>query len=46
MEDVLEAYRLPYDPAFPVVCVDESNKQLVDLVRLPIPAKPGESLSA
>jgi hypothetical protein len=44
MEDVLEVYHLPYDPAFPVVCMDESNKQLVDHVSLPIAAKPGSPL--
>jgi hypothetical protein len=44
MENVLEVYQLPYDPAFPVVCMDESNKQLVDHVREPIPALPGNPL--
>jgi hypothetical protein len=34
MEDVFEVYHLPYDTDFPVVCLDESNKQLVDHVRL------------
>jgi len=29
MEDVLEVYRLPHDPRFPVVCMDESSKQRV-----------------
>ena len=29
MEDVLEVYHLPYDPDYPVVCMDESSKQLV-----------------
>jgi len=42
MEDVLNVYRLPYDPLFPVVCMDESSKQLVGEVRAPIPAKPGQ----
>ena len=42
MEDVLEVYHRPYDPAYPVVCMDESNKQLVaDIVR-PIPCAPGK----
>jgi len=41
MEDVLTVYQLPYDPCFPVVCMDESNKQLVGEVRAPIPAAPG-----
>ena len=42
MEDVLEVYHLPYDPDFPVVCMDESCKQLVGEVRTPIPCKPGK----
>ena len=42
MEDVLEVYHLPYDPAYPVVCMDESSKQLVGEVHDPIPCKPGQ----
>lgn len=42
MEDLLEVYHLPYDPDFPVVCMDESCKQLVGEVRTPIPCKPGQ----
>ncbi len=41
MEDVLDLYEEPYDPARPVVCFDESPKQLVAEVREPLPAKPG-----
>jgi hypothetical protein len=41
MEDVLEVYRLPRDPARPVVCLDETSKQLVAETRAPITAKPG-----
>jgi hypothetical protein len=41
MEDVLEVYHLPYDPNFPVVCMDESCKQLIGEVRDPIPSIPG-----
>jgi hypothetical protein len=41
MEDVLTIYQLPYDPLFPVVCMDESNKQLIGEVHAPIPAAPG-----
>lgn len=41
MEDVLEVYRLPHDPRFPVVCMDESSKQMVGEVSPPIPAAPG-----
>ena len=29
MEDVLEVYQRPYDPLRPVVCIDETNKQLI-----------------
>lgn len=41
MEDVLEVYQLPYDPDFPVVCMDESSKQLVGEVAASIPMAPG-----
>ena len=41
MEDVLEVYQRPHDPAFPVVCVDETSKQLIAETRVPIAAKPG-----
>lgn len=42
MEDVLEVYARPYDPARPVVCLDETSKQLVAHSREPLPARPGE----
>jgi len=42
MEDVLEVYHLPFDPDYPVVCMDESSKQLIGEVRDPIPCKPGQ----
>lgn len=41
MEDILSVYRRPYDPRYPLVCMDETNKQLIKEVRTPIPAKPG-----
>jgi len=41
MEDVLEVYHLPYDSEYPVVCMDESSKQLIGEIRTPIPCKPG-----
>ena len=41
MEDVLETYKLPYDRRFPVVCMDETSKQLVGEVRPPEEAEPG-----
>ena len=43
MEDVLRVYEQPYDPDRPVVCMDESCKQLVGEVREPIPMAPGQS---
>ena len=39
MEDVLTVYKQPYDPLRPVVCLDETNRQLIEERR--IPAKPG-----
>lgn len=44
MEDVLEVYHLPYDPDYPVVCMDESSKQLIGEVHTPIAGKPGQPL--
>ena len=41
MEDVLETYELPYDPAQPVVCLDEKPVTLHADVRPPTPAAPG-----
>src|SRR5437667_8704227 len=41
MEDTLGLYERPYDPAQPVVCLDEKPISLHDDVRPPIPAKPG-----
>jgi hypothetical protein len=41
MEDVLDTYRKPYDPARPVVCVDEAGKQLIGEVRQPLPVRVG-----
>lgn len=42
MEDVLALYHEPYDPRFPMICFDESNKQLIKETRRPLPAKPGQ----
>lgn len=39
MEDVLDVYQCPYDLRRPVVCIDETNKQLIKEERLP--CKPG-----
>ena len=41
MEDVLEVYQRPHNPQAPVVCLDESSKQLITETRVPIPAKRG-----
>jgi transposase len=41
MEDVLELYAEPADPARPVVCFDETPRQLIGEVRVPVPAEPG-----
>jgi hypothetical protein len=43
MEDVLEVYHRPHDPARPVVCLDETSKQLITETRVPIAGKPGRS---
>jgi DDE superfamily endonuclease len=42
MEDVLDLYAEPYDAARPVVCFDESPKQLIAEVRQPLPLEPGQ----
>jgi hypothetical protein len=41
MEDVLNVYHRPYDPHRPVVCLDETSKQLIGEVREPLPPAPG-----
>jgi len=41
MEKVLEVYKRPYNAKRPVVCMDESPKQLIGETRIPIAAKPG-----
>jgi len=41
MEDVLDLYHVPYDPNFPYVCFDESNKQLVAEKRSAVEPEPG-----
>jgi hypothetical protein len=39
VEDVLEVYQGPHDPQHPLVCLDETSKQLIIETRAPIPAK-------
>jgi len=41
MEEVLDVYHRPRDPACPLVCLDETSKQLIQETRVPIPARPG-----
>jgi transposase len=41
MEDVLELYAEPPDPKRPVVCFDETPRQLIGESRVPVAAKPG-----
>lgn len=43
MENVLEVYHRPYDPKRPVVCMDETSKQLVKETRVPQPPRPGQA---
>ncbi len=42
MEDVLEVYKRPYDAKRPVVCLDETSKQLIGEVAKPMLAAPGQ----
>ncbi len=41
MEDVLETYKLPYDPLRPVVCLDETSRQLIEELHIPA-TQPGQ----
>lgn len=43
MEDVLEVYKRLPDPKRPVVCMDETSKQLIGEIRVPQPPRPGEA---
>ncbi len=43
MEAVLDVYQRPYDPLYPVVCMDETSVQCIKEVRPPIVATPGQS---
>ena len=42
MEMVLDVYKRPFDPQNPVVCMDESPKQLIAETRIPVPCSPGK----
>jgi hypothetical protein len=41
MEDVLDVYQRPEDPRRPVVCLDETSRQVLADVRAPLPPTPG-----
>lgn len=42
MEKVLDVYRRPYDASRPLVCMDETPRQLIGHTRSPVAAKPGQ----
>lgn len=42
MEDILDLYKRPYNPQFPLVCLDETSKQLVKSKKESIPIKAGQ----
>ena len=44
MEDVLDVYEQPYNGLEPVVCFDESSKQLIAEVRAPSGPQPGQAV--
>ena len=44
MEDVLEVYKRPYDPLRPVVCLDETSKQLIGETHEPVPTAEGQPM--
>jgi hypothetical protein len=43
MEDVLDVYQRPVDPTQPVVCLDETSRQVVAETRAPLPMAPGQA---
>ncbi len=44
MEHILDLYELPYNPLRPMICFDETSKQLIAETRIPLPASPGHVL--
>jgi transposase len=44
MEDILDLYAQPLDEQHPLVCMDETSKQLLGEVREPLPLQPGQPL--
>lgn len=43
MEDVLDVYQRPHDPSRPLICMDETSKQLLGEIRTPLPPMPGHA---
>ncbi len=43
MEDVLDVYHRPFDATHPIVCLDETGRQLVAETRPAIPTAPGHA---
>lgn len=41
MEEVLDLYQQPYDPAYPLLCLDEKSVQLLEEVHAMLPVRPG-----
>jgi hypothetical protein len=42
MEQILDVYKRPWDPRYPVICMDESPKQLIAETRSPLSCSPGQ----
>ena len=42
MENVLEAYQRPYDPRYPLICMDELSKQLTIETQTPLRPREGD----
>ena len=42
MEKVLDIYKRPFDPLYPVICMDESPKQLIAEIKSPTGTRPGK----
>ena len=42
MEDILDVYQMPYDPKYPLWCMDEKPFQLLGEAREPLPMRPGD----
>ena len=38
----MDVYKRPYNPLYPVICMDESPKQLIAETRIPVQARPGQ----